>query len=86
MADNEKLWVTHAENIATCPWRAFVQRRLGVQPMPDPLLGLPGIDGPLVGQVVHGVLEAIVVETVDRGGKLAGGPHQVTGPNQVALA
>ena len=60
------LWVTHAEGIGTCPWRAFVQRRLGVQPMPDPLLGLPGIDGPLVGQVVHGVLEAIVVDAVEQ--------------------
>ncbi len=71
-AGDRALWVTHAEGIGTCPWRAFVQRRLGVQPMPDPLLGLPGIDGPLVGQVVHGVLEAIVVETLDRGGELEG--------------
>jgi hypothetical protein len=71
VVDDEALWVTHAESIGTCPWRAFVQRRLGVQPMPDPLLGLPGIDGPLVGQVVHGVLEAVVVEAVDHGGELA---------------
>ena len=68
---DEPLWITHAEGIGTCPWRAFVQRRLGVQPMPDPLLGLPGIDGPLVGQVVHGVLEAVVVECVDNRGELA---------------
>jgi hypothetical protein len=39
--------------------------------MPDPLLGLPGIDGPLVGQVVHAVLEAVVVEAVDNRGGLA---------------
>ncbi len=68
--DDETLWVTHAERIATCPWRAFVERRLGVMPLPDPLLGLPGIDGQLVGQVVHGVLEAIVSESVGHGGDL----------------
>ncbi len=81
---DEALWVTHAENIGTCPWRAFVQRRLGVQPMPDPLLGLPGIDGPLVGQVVHGVLEAVVAGAVDDGGDLAvvlsGEPTRVAWP------
>jgi CRISPR/Cas system-associated exonuclease Cas4 (RecB family) len=64
------LWVTHAERTGTCPWRAFVERRLGIMPLPDPLLGLPGIDGPLVGQVVHGVLEAIVAGTVANRGEL----------------
>ncbi len=59
----QPLWVTHAEGTGTCPWREFIEHGLGVFPMPDPLLGLPGIDGPLVGQVVHGVLD----EIVDRG-------------------
>jgi len=68
--EDATLWVTHAERTGTCPWRAFVERRLGVMPLPDPLLGLPGIDGPLVGQVVHGVLEAIVAETVANQGEL----------------
>jgi hypothetical protein len=62
--DDDPLWVTEAEKTGTCPWRAFVWRRLGVQPMPDPLLGLPAIGGPLVGSVVHGVLEAIVGDAV----------------------
>jgi len=65
------LWVTHAERTGTCPWRAFVERRLGIMPLPDPLLGLPGIDGPLVGRVVHGVLEAIVAGAVAKRGELA---------------
>ncbi len=68
---DDDLWVTHAEGIGTCPWRAFVQRRLGVLPMPDPLLGLPGIDGPMVGQVVHGVLETVVADAVGNLGGLA---------------
>jgi hypothetical protein len=66
--DSGPIWVTQAEKIGICPWRAFLARRLGIQPMPDPLLGLPGLDGPMVGSVVHGVLEAIIIEAVDNGG------------------
>lgn len=62
--DGQALWITHAEATGTCPWREFVEHRLGVLPMPDPLLGLPGIDGLLVGQVVHGVLEDIVEDVL----------------------
>ena len=68
--DDGPLWVTQAEKTGTCPWRAFLGRRLGIQPMPDPLLGLPALDGPLVGSVVHGVLEAIVLGAVDNRGDL----------------
>jgi hypothetical protein len=52
--------VTHLESVATCPWRAFVGRRLGVRPLPDPHLGLPDLDQRLLGTVVHEVLENIV--------------------------
>ncbi len=83
------LWVTHAERTGTCPWRAFVERRLGIMPLPDPLLGLPGIDGPLVGQVVHGVLEAIVAGTVANRGELeevlAGAPVEIRWPDRDRL-
>jgi CRISPR/Cas system-associated exonuclease Cas4 (RecB family) len=88
-SDDATLWVTHAENTGTCPWRAFVTRRLGVMPLPDPLLGLPGIDGPLVGQVVHGVLEAIVSETVANRGELeevlARAPVEIRWPDRDRL-
>ncbi|MCU0303456.1 MAG: PD-(D/E)XK nuclease family protein [Thermoanaerobaculales bacterium] len=56
----ERVWVTHLERVATCPWQAFVGRRLGVRPLPDPHLGLPDPDHRLVGNVVHEVLERIV--------------------------
>lgn len=56
----DRLWVTHLEAVAECPWRAFVERRLGVRPLPDPHLGLPEPDNRLVGSVVHAVLERIV--------------------------
>ncbi len=85
----EPLWVTHAERIGTCPWRAFVERRLGVLPLPDPLLGLPGIDGPLVGRVVHEVLESVAAETVEAGGTLdaavARSPSSISWPDAAAL-
>jgi len=55
-------WVTGLEGIATCPFQAFVRRRLGVEPMPDPRLGLPETRGPLVGELVHAVLQRIVDE------------------------
>ena len=87
--DDTTLWVTHAERTGTCPWRAFVERRLGVMPLPDPLLGLPGIDGPLVGKVVHGVLEAIVSETVANRGELeevrARAPVEIRWPDRDRL-
>jgi hypothetical protein len=56
----DKVWVTHLERVATCPWQAFVGRRLGVRPLPDPHLGLPDPDHRLLGNVVHEVLERIV--------------------------
>jgi hypothetical protein len=59
-APGDKVWITHLEAVAACPWRAFVERRLGVRPLPDPHLGLPDPDHRLVGNVVHEVLERIV--------------------------
>jgi len=57
-------WVTQLEAVATCPWRAFVNRRLGVRPLADPLLDLPDPGGRLLGLVVHEVLEGIVLEVI----------------------
>ena len=62
---DDPMWVTRLEASGTCPWRAFVQQRLGIFPLPDPHLGLPGVDGMLVGQVVHGVLERIVLDAIE---------------------
>lgn len=60
LAPDDRLWITHLEAAATCPWRSFVTRRLGVRPLPDPHLGLPDPDPRLVGSVVHEVLDRIV--------------------------
>lgn len=82
---DDPMWVTRLEATGTCPWRAFVQQRLGIFPLPDPHLGLPGVDGMLVGQVVHGVLERIVLDAVedpprDLGSALAVLPVEVSWP------
>jgi hypothetical protein len=55
------LSVTLIEGTAQCPWSSFVTHRLRVAPMPDPQLGLPDPRGRLVGDVVHRVLEDIVL-------------------------
>jgi hypothetical protein len=83
---DDPMWVTRLEATGTCPWRAFIQQRLGIFPLPDPRLGLPGVDGMLVGQVVHGVLEHIVLDAVanppgDLDGAVAGLPVEVSWPS-----
>lgn len=54
------LHVSVAESWVRCPWRTFLERHLGVEALPDPLEAVPQADERLVGDVVHGVLEAMV--------------------------
>ncbi len=61
------LYVTVLEAFAACPWQTFLERFLRLEPTPDPLAALPGLDPLLVGNVVHAVLEAIVARS--RGGR-----------------
>lgn len=68
-----QLFVTLLENLAACPWQAFLSRLLRLEPTPDPVGALPGIDPLLLGNTVHAVLERIV--------RAAGGlPAGVDGP------
>ncbi|MEA2694716.1 MAG: ATP-dependent helicase/nuclease subunit [Acidobacteriota bacterium] len=55
------LWVTHLEGMAACPWQTFLTRVLKLEPTPDPLEALPGVDALLLGNLVHAVLEAVVL-------------------------
>ena len=61
------LYVTHLEDLAACPWQLFLRRLLRVEPTPDPLGALPGIDPPLLGNVVHAALERIARGPLLRG-------------------
>ncbi|MGD2115453.1 MAG: PD-(D/E)XK nuclease family protein, partial [Acidobacteriota bacterium] len=54
------LWVTTLEAVAACPWQTFLQRVLRLEPTPDPLQAVPGLDALLVGSLVHAVLEEVV--------------------------
>ncbi|MBW8876636.1 MAG: PD-(D/E)XK nuclease family protein [Acidobacteria bacterium] len=54
------LFVTLLENLAACPWQVFLGRLLRLEPTPDPVGALPGIDPLLLGNAVHAVLEGIV--------------------------
>jgi RecB family exonuclease len=56
------LYVTHLETLAGCPWQLFLGRLLQLEPTPDPLAALPGADPLLLGNLVHAVLERIVLE------------------------
>lgn len=57
---HREMWVTTVERLAGCPWQVFLTRLLGLEPTPDPLAALPGIDPLLLGRVVHGALEELV--------------------------
>jgi len=54
------LFVTHLEGMARCPWRHFLEKLLGLEPVPDALGWLPGPDPLLLGSAVHGAVEALV--------------------------
>ena len=53
------LYVTQLENLAACPWQLFLMRLLRVEPTPDPLGALPGVDALLLGNTVHSTLDKI---------------------------
>lgn len=56
LGGGEDLWVTGLERLARCPWQAFLQRGLGLEPPPDPLADLPALDALVVGNAVHHAL------------------------------
>lgn len=90
------LFVTTLEAVARCPWQAFLRRVLRLEAPPDPVGALPEIDAVLVGNVVHGVLEAIVTRAFETAGRKRRGddldalrtaaPVSVPWPDDDALA
>ncbi len=84
------LYVTRVENIAKCPWQAFLNQLLRIEPLPDALADLPTVDSKIVGQLVHRVLQEIVAEQLPPGGRrleeVAGrDPVQVPWPDRDRL-
>jgi RecB family exonuclease len=58
--------VTTVERLARCPWKAFLERTLGLAPPPDPRAALPEPDPPSVGAVVHATLQRLVADQAGR--------------------
>ena len=56
----DPLAITRLEAIARCPWQGMLRGLLRLEAAPDPQGELPGIDARVVGNIVHGVLEAMV--------------------------
>lgn len=54
-------YVTGLERLALCPWQAFLQRSLGLEPPPDPLVDLPELDGLVLGNAVHAALSELLL-------------------------
>ncbi len=63
------LYVSFAEQYLRCPWKSFLERHLGVEPLPDPLEAVPQADQRIVGNLVHAVLERIVQRSVPSGSR-----------------
>ncbi|MEE8278786.1 MAG: PD-(D/E)XK nuclease family protein, partial [Thermoanaerobaculia bacterium] len=57
---HQPLYVTTLERLSGCPWQTFLERVLRIERFPDPLEILPGVDPPMVGDLVHRVLEQVV--------------------------
>ncbi|NOZ94003.1 MAG: hypothetical protein GXP47_04565, partial [Acidobacteria bacterium] len=61
-APSGELWVTRLEAVSRCPFQAFLERDLGIEPPPEAGAGLDRLGGALLGSVVHAILEALVRE------------------------
>lgn len=57
---DQPIYVTTVERMGGCPWQVFLERLLRLEPPPDPLQDLPGVDERMVGNTVHLVLQRVV--------------------------
>jgi RecB family exonuclease len=63
------LYVTGIEKAARCPWQTVLAQLLRIEPLPDALADLPSADALIIGNLVHGVLQGIVSETLPEVGR-----------------
>jgi hypothetical protein len=61
-ADARDLSVSRLEGAVRCGWQVFLEHVLGLEPPVDALAALPEITGLLLGNVVHGALEALATD------------------------
>lgn len=81
---NRGLYITTIEQIARCPWSAFIQRFLGVKGRVNPRGALPSLSSHLVGLAVHDLIEKAVEHSLSDG--RPGPPPPLVWPNKPTLA
>jgi len=80
-----EMYVTTVESVAQCPWRAFVEKHLGVRERPDPHRSLPEVSGHLLGRVVHKVVERMVNATIQDSVLAVGEARPLIWPSESTL-
>lgn len=55
------VWVSVLDALVRCPWKTFLERELGLEAPPEAAFSEEGLAGPLVGSIVHEVLERVAV-------------------------
>lgn len=61
------MFITTIERMSGCPWQVFLERLLRLEAPPDPMQELPGVDERMVGNVVHLVLQRVVLDALPAG-------------------
>lgn len=60
------LYITQVERLVRCPWQLYLTRLLRIEPPPNALDALPELTPQLRGNLVHAVLDRIVVEALSK--------------------
>ncbi len=55
----DEFWVTRLEALSRCPFQAFLERELGLEPPPEAAGGTDRLGGRVLGSVVHEALEEV---------------------------
>ncbi|MEC8193521.1 MAG: PD-(D/E)XK nuclease family protein [Myxococcota bacterium] len=80
---NRPVYVTMVEQLARCPWSAFLQRMLGIRDRVGAGTDLPSVSNHLIGLTVHATVDRVVQHTV--GGAVLAEPSAMDWPDEPTL-